>query len=102
MQYASRPFSVGDQVVFYSVDSGSVACQGTVVALHPMRTEVAGKESRRGAKDGGIFYLNNGDIVEKMIVHNTSRTPAPARGRRPAATTLAAAVGMGLGGVLAG
>ncbi|KAL4442981.1 hypothetical protein ABPG77_008472 [Micractinium sp. CCAP 211/92] len=74
--YATRPFAVGDRVAFYTVGDGSLVCQGTVAALHPTRTVLAGEpEPEATAEEAGTFFVNNGDIVESMVVHNRSRTP---------------------------
>ncbi|KAL4457708.1 hypothetical protein ABPG75_012573 [Micractinium tetrahymenae] len=76
--YATRPFAVGDRVAFYTVGEGSLVCQGTVAALHPTRTVLAGEPEPEAAEaeEPGTFYVNNGDIVESMVVHNRSKTPA--------------------------
>lgn len=93
--YATRPFSLGDHVVLWNV-GGMVVAEGVVAALHPTRTVIIrelppanGSENGNANGNGSgaqaaprtsALFINNGDIVESMIVENKSRSiPAPLR-----------------------
>lgn len=68
LQYATRPFAVGDRVAFYTVGDGSLVCQGTVAALHPTRTVLAGEpEPEATAEEAGTFFVNNGAPARQWL-----------------------------------
>lgn len=85
VQYAMRPFSLGDRIILRHV-SGMVVLEGVVAALHPTRTVIVGEpelavDASSGSSDSDsgehklTSFINNGDIVESMIVTNLSRIP---------------------------
>ncbi|PSC73469.1 cytokinin riboside 5 -monophosphate phosphoribohydrolase LOG3-like [Micractinium conductrix] len=95
--YATRPFSLGDRVVLWSV-GGMCVVEGYIAAVHPTRTVIA-KELPGHGTDGmlasaapvSFFFVNNGDIVESMIVENKSRAPPTPLGVGPASARAAMA-----------
>jgi hypothetical protein len=58
VQYASRPFSVGDRIQLITVEGDEVV-EGVVVALQPTRTVI-----QRDTEGGSTFYINNGVSLE--------------------------------------
>lgn len=61
-QYATRPFTLGDRVILRA--GGMVAAMGTVVAVHPTRTVIAGRADAEHGGGASTVFVSNGDIVE--------------------------------------